>query len=162
MKVPAPLVAVNSPEGAARLATQPASSLVWALLSHLTTQSTQSFCSLATSCTMLNALQTPAPIDPAFAPYPYFTHRRGGAPSSEEAPPYPGFGERQDTVLVAHLDGVGARREQRHRAGGAQVPPPISPGAHLELARRTPPCASNIALHIMSCASHIALHPPPS
>lgn len=68
------LIALNTPEGTAKLAAQPASSLVWSLLTHFETQITQSFCSVATTATMLNALGVmPMPVDPIYAPYSYFT-----------------------------------------------------------------------------------------
>ena len=67
------LIAVDSQAGAAMLAAQPATSPVWALLSHWVTQSTQSFCSLASSSMLLNAVGAPAPFDSEFSPYPYFT-----------------------------------------------------------------------------------------
>jgi hypothetical protein len=73
LTVPSSLLSLETAAGAAMLAAQPPSALAWPLLSHFATQSTQSFCSLATACVMLNALGVPAPVDQAFAPYPYFT-----------------------------------------------------------------------------------------
>jgi hypothetical protein len=70
---PPTLISADSPSGSSMLRAQPASSPVWALLLHFATQATQSFCSVATAAVMLNALGIQAPVDPAFAPYPYFT-----------------------------------------------------------------------------------------
>ena len=61
------------PEGTALLAAQPATSQVWSLLVALQMQRTQSFCSAATSATLLNELGVPAPVDVMYAPHAYFT-----------------------------------------------------------------------------------------
>ncbi len=73
LPAPWPLVGLESTQGSQFLAAQPAGSAAWALLAHFETQGTQSFCSVATAAVMLNAIGTPAPTDPVFAPYPYFT-----------------------------------------------------------------------------------------
>ena len=69
----ADLISLSSLEGAALAAAQPAAAPMWTLLAHFETQHTQSFCSIATAAMLLNALGVPRPIDPAYAPYPYFT-----------------------------------------------------------------------------------------
>ena len=73
LPTPPTLVGLSTAEGALRLSSQPSTSAAWNLLAHFETQRTQSFCSIATAAIMLNAVGAPAPIDPVFAPYPYFT-----------------------------------------------------------------------------------------
>ncbi|MES1982036.1 MAG: phytochelatin synthase family protein [Pseudomonadota bacterium] len=45
----------------------------WQLSPGFTTQNTQTYCSVASAVTVLNGLNTSKPVDPAYAPYPYFT-----------------------------------------------------------------------------------------
>jgi hypothetical protein len=79
MQLPGGLTSLSSPAGSARalasgLATEPAKAIkFWNLFRHFETQHTQSFCSIATAAMLLNALRIPRPVDPAFAPYGYFT-----------------------------------------------------------------------------------------
>lgn len=73
LPVPPSLISLESSEGANLLASQSSKSRAWNMLSHFETQSTQSFCSVATAVVMLNSLRMPAPTDPVFAPYAYFT-----------------------------------------------------------------------------------------
>jgi hypothetical protein len=67
--------AVSSIDGVVILASQQPAELAWmlAMLSSFVTQRTQSFCSVATAATMLNALGVPAPVDPVYAPHAYYT-----------------------------------------------------------------------------------------
>lgn len=67
------LISLSSLEGAVLARAQPAAAPMWSLLAHFETQHTQSFCSIATAAMLLNVLGVPKPIDPVYAPYPYFT-----------------------------------------------------------------------------------------
>jgi len=68
---------VASPAGTEALRRQAPGAAVWQLLPHFVTQQTQSYCSVATSVILLNALASwkdlLAPVDPVFTPHPYFT-----------------------------------------------------------------------------------------
>ena len=72
-ELPDNLISLSSLDGANLAAAQPAAAPMWSLLAHFETQHTQSFCSIATAAMLLNVLGVPRPIDPAYAPYPYFT-----------------------------------------------------------------------------------------
>ena len=76
-------VALNATRGQAMLRAAAARS-TYVLLANMETQITQSFCSVATSTMLLNSLAAEAegngrrvgiPVDPVYAPYPYFTQR---------------------------------------------------------------------------------------
>ena len=45
----------------------------WQLSPTFAVQSTQTYCSVASAITVLNAMPIQKPVDPAYAPYPYFT-----------------------------------------------------------------------------------------
>jgi len=45
----------------------------WQLIPVFAVQITQSYCAVASAVTVLNAMPIPRPVDPAYAPYPYFT-----------------------------------------------------------------------------------------
>ncbi|WP_161780244.1 phytochelatin synthase family protein [Ferriphaselus sp. R-1] len=47
----------------------------WQLSPVFATQETQTYCAVASAVTVLNALPLSRPVDPAYAPYPFFTQR---------------------------------------------------------------------------------------
>jgi len=51
----------------------PADADFWQLSPAFTVQQTQSYCSVASAITVLNAMSIKKPVDPAYAPYAYFT-----------------------------------------------------------------------------------------
>ncbi len=51
----------------------PADADYWQLAPTFATQVTQSYCSVASAVTVLNAMPIKKPVDPAYAPYAYFT-----------------------------------------------------------------------------------------
>lgn len=53
----------------------------WQLIPHFTAQQTQSYCSVASAVTVLNALPIDKPVDPAYAPYGYFTQHNYFTPA---------------------------------------------------------------------------------
>lgn len=63
----------DSAEGKALRARMPADADYWQLAPNFTAQITQSYCSVASAVTVLNAMPIPKPIDPTYAPYAYFT-----------------------------------------------------------------------------------------
>lgn len=65
----------NSDAGKILRARIPADADYWQLSPTFATQSTQSYCSVASAITVLNAMPINKPTDPAYAPYPYFTQR---------------------------------------------------------------------------------------
>lgn len=73
LPLPNNLIALASPAGTRLLQESPQQQKFLALITHYTAQKTQTYCSIATSAIVLNALKIPAPIDPAYKPYAYFT-----------------------------------------------------------------------------------------
>jgi len=65
----------NSPAGKTLRARIPADADYWQLSTTFVTQSTQTYCSVASAVTVLNAMPVRKPVDPVYAPYPYFTQR---------------------------------------------------------------------------------------
>src|SRR5664279_1916153 len=63
----------DSAEGKTLRARMPADADYWQLAPNFTAQITQSYCSVASAVTVLNAMPIPKPVDPAYAPYAYFT-----------------------------------------------------------------------------------------
>lgn len=59
--------------GKAMRARIPADADYWQLSPAFTVQQTQSYCSVASAVTVLNAMPVRKPVDPAYAPYAYFT-----------------------------------------------------------------------------------------
>ncbi len=51
----------------------PADADYWQLSTTFAVQSTQTYCSVASAITVLNAMPVKKPVDPAYAPYAYFT-----------------------------------------------------------------------------------------
>ena len=65
----------NSPAGKTLRARMPADADYWQLAPVFVAQKTQSYCSVASAVTVLNALPIKRPVDPIYAPYAYFTQR---------------------------------------------------------------------------------------
>jgi len=63
----------DSAEGKALRARMPADADYWQLAPNFTAQITQSYCSVASAVTVLNAMPIAKPVDPTYAPYAYFT-----------------------------------------------------------------------------------------
>ncbi len=63
----------DSAEGKALRARIPADADYWELIPAFAMQNTQSYCSVASAITVLNAMPIKKPVDPAYAPYAYFT-----------------------------------------------------------------------------------------
>jgi hypothetical protein len=63
----------NSEAGKTLRARIPADADYWALSPSFTVQNTQTYCSVASAITVLNAMPIKKPVDPAYAPYAYFT-----------------------------------------------------------------------------------------
>ncbi len=72
-QAPGTYITLTSPEGTARLARSAHATDYLPLSTTFATQITQTFCSVATGVTVLNALSVPRPVDPVYAPYAYFT-----------------------------------------------------------------------------------------
>jgi hypothetical protein len=75
LPVPAELIALNSTEGVSMMIQSTTSQAsFWTAFQHLVTQQTQTFCSIATSVTILNYIAGDmAPVDPLYDPYGYWT-----------------------------------------------------------------------------------------
>jgi hypothetical protein len=67
------LIYWDSPEGKVLHARIPADADYWQLIPNFAVQSTQSYCSVASAITVLNAMPITKPVDPMYAPYAYFT-----------------------------------------------------------------------------------------
>lgn len=63
----------DSAEGKTLRARIPADADYWQLAPNFAAQITQSYCSVASAVTVLNAMPIVKPVDPAYAPYAYFT-----------------------------------------------------------------------------------------
>lgn len=63
----------DSAEGKTLRARMPADADYWQLAPTFAMQVTQSYCSVASAITVLNAMPIQKPVDPAYAPYAYFT-----------------------------------------------------------------------------------------
>jgi hypothetical protein len=63
----------DSAAGKALRARIPADADFWQLSPTFAVQQTQSYCSVASAITVLNAMPIKKPVDPAYAPYAYFT-----------------------------------------------------------------------------------------
>lgn len=72
--IPEPAVVYwDSAEGKVLRARIPPDADFWQLAPAFTAQITQSYCSVASAVTVLNAMPIKKPVDPAYAPYAYFT-----------------------------------------------------------------------------------------
>jgi hypothetical protein len=67
------LIYWDSPAGKALHARISADADYWQLIPNFAVQSTQSYCSVASAITVLNAMPITKPVDPMYAPYAYFT-----------------------------------------------------------------------------------------
>ena len=65
----------NTGAGKVMRARMPADADYWQLAPVFVAQKTQSYCSVASAVTVLNALPIKRPVDPIYAPYAYFTQR---------------------------------------------------------------------------------------
>jgi Phytochelatin synthase len=65
----------DSAEGKTLRARIPTDADYWELIPAFAVQNTQSYCSVASAITVLNAMPIKKPVDPAYAPYAYFTQR---------------------------------------------------------------------------------------
>jgi hypothetical protein len=63
----------DTPTGKALRARIPADADYWQLIPTFAMQNTQSYCSVASAVTVLNAMPIKKPVDPTYAPYAYFT-----------------------------------------------------------------------------------------
>ena len=63
----------NSAAGKTLRARIPADADYWQLSPTFAMQNTQTYCSVASAITVLNAMPIKKPVDPAYAPYAYFT-----------------------------------------------------------------------------------------
>jgi hypothetical protein len=63
----------DTAEGKILRSRMPADADYWQLIPAFAVQVTQSYCSVASAVTVLNAMPIKKPVDPAFAPYAYFT-----------------------------------------------------------------------------------------
>ncbi len=63
----------DSDAGRAMRARMPADADFWQLSATFATQQTQSYCSVASAITVLNAMPVKKPVDPTYAPYAFFT-----------------------------------------------------------------------------------------
>jgi len=63
----------DTAEGKAIRSRMPADADYWQLIPTFAVQNTQSYCSVASAITVLNAMPIKKPVDPTFAPYAYFT-----------------------------------------------------------------------------------------
>jgi len=63
----------SSEAGKALRARIPADADYWELIPTFAVQNTQSYCSVASAITVLNAMPIQKPVDPTYAPYAYFT-----------------------------------------------------------------------------------------
>lgn len=67
------LIYWDSPAGKALYVRIPSDADYWQLIPNFAVQSTQTYCSVASAITVLNAMPITKPVDPTYAPYAYFT-----------------------------------------------------------------------------------------
>lgn len=75
------LVYWNSEAGHTLRVRIPADADYWQLSPTFAVQNTQTYCSVASAITVLNAMPIKKPVDPAYAPYAYFTQRNYFTPA---------------------------------------------------------------------------------
>lgn len=87
--IPSNFISLNSTEGTQLLqCPKTVSQGFWSSFQHLTTQDTTTYCSIATSVTLLNALfADTAPVDPVYSPYAYWTQANFFSPCTEAITP---------------------------------------------------------------------------
>ena len=71
----------GSAEGRTLRARMPVDADYWQLAPNFSAQITQSYCSVASAITVLNSMPIAKPVDPTYAPYPYFTQRNFFTPA---------------------------------------------------------------------------------
>ncbi len=71
----------DSAEGIALRSHIPVDADYWSLVSNFAVQNTQTFCAVASAITVLNSLPIQKPVDPIYAPYPYFTQNNFFSPA---------------------------------------------------------------------------------
>lgn len=74
----------DTPEGRVLRARIPAGADYWELIPNFAVQQTQSYCAVASAITVLNAMPIDKPVDPAYAPYAYFTQSNFFTPGVSE------------------------------------------------------------------------------
>lgn len=74
----------DSAEGKTLRARMPADADYWQLSPNFAAQITQSYCSVASAITVLNAMPIKKPVDPTYAPYAYFTQSNFFTPEVEK------------------------------------------------------------------------------
>jgi hypothetical protein len=74
----------DSAEGKAMRARMPADADYWQLAPNFAAQVTQSYCSVASAVTVLNAMPITKPVDPTYAPYAYYTQTNFFTPEVEK------------------------------------------------------------------------------
>jgi hypothetical protein len=72
LSLPDSLISLNSPQGE-KLLEGANNKNYLQFLEQIVTQKNQAYCGVASSVIVLNALAVPAPVDPAYRPYSYFT-----------------------------------------------------------------------------------------
>ena len=135
-ELPDDLISLSSLDGANLAAAQPAAAPMWSLLAHFETQHTQSFCSIATAAMLLNVLGVPRPIDPAYAPYPYFTQANVLGECALARPVTP----------------------NKNRAGGENISVATQPHPKSQTATPTPTLARIHAADALTRRSHSSAH----
>ncbi|MFI4956913.1 MAG: phytochelatin synthase family protein [Gammaproteobacteria bacterium] len=70
--LPENLIQLDSKEGTVMLK-EDANQNTVKMLAHFTTQDTVTYCGVASAVMVLNSINIPAPVDPAYTPYAYFT-----------------------------------------------------------------------------------------
>lgn len=75
------LIYWNTVAGKTLRARMPADADYWQLAPNFAVQLTQSYCGVASAVTVLNAMPIKKPVDPAYAPYGYFTQRNFFTPA---------------------------------------------------------------------------------
>lgn len=74
----------DSEAGKALRARIPADADYWQLAPNFAVQQTQSYCGVASAITVLNSMPVGKPVDPAYAPYAYFTQSNFFTPKVEK------------------------------------------------------------------------------
>jgi hypothetical protein len=118
LPLPDSLVGLNSDAGARMLLEAPARQSYWDLSIQFVTQKTQSFCGVASTVMVLNALGVPAPSTPAYEPYRVYTQDNVLDARTEAVLPQAVIARQGMTLdqLGALLQVFGVRVEVHHAA----------------------------------------------
>jgi hypothetical protein len=118
LPLPDSLVGLNSDAGARMLLEAPARQAYWDLSIQFVTQKTQSFCGVASTVMVLNALGVPAPSTPAYEPYHVYTQDNVLDARTEQVLPQAVIARQGMTLdqLGALLRVFGVRVEVHHAA----------------------------------------------